>query len=436
MARWRRGLLVAAVLLLLLAAAVLALQRWMAGDALRQRVEREATAALGVPVQIEGVALTPWPLPRVALQGVQLRTRQPLRAERIELRPAWLALLGGRVAMGTLVVRRAQLPQQGIDALLASLQKMRPREPAPPSGDALALLPRRTVLEELSWTDSRGQALVIQAEARLDADALPGRLELQVQSGRLQGARLDLTRDGERFWDVDLQVAGGSVRGRLELQPPAQDGAELMLRGQLLTREVEVSRLTAPAPTEASRAAQPLSGRLEASTTLSARARQPSALVDALQTNSKFTVRGAVLHGVDLVKAVQTAGVSRGGKTALDTLAGQVNTRGKAIELQNLAASSGALGATGQVSVTPAGQLGGRVTVEIAGAVGVPLAVGGTLEAPEVSLTTGARIGAALGTVLMPGVGTGAGASVGGKLGELFSKPPARPGRSDPPQVR
>ncbi len=50
MARWRRGLLVAAVLLLLLAAAVLALQRWMAGDALRQRVEREATAALGVPV--------------------------------------------------------------------------------------------------------------------------------------------------------------------------------------------------------------------------------------------------------------------------------------------------------------------------------------------------------------------------------------------------
>lgn len=427
MSRVRRGSLVATLLLLLLAAAVLVLQGWMGGDALRQRVEREATAALGVPVQIERVALTLWPLPGVALQGVALRTRQPLRAERIELRPAWLALLGGRVAMGTLVMRRAQLPQQGIDALLASLQRLRQREPGQPAGDALALLPRRTVLDELSWIDSRGQALVIQAEA------LPGRLELQVQSGRLQGARLDLKRDGERFWDLDLQVAGGSVRGRLELQPPAQEGAEFVLRGQLLTREVEVSRLTATAPTEASRAAQPLSGRLEASTTLSARARQPSALVDALQTQSKFTVRGAVLHGVDLVKAVQTAGVSRGGRTVLDTLAGQVYTRGKAIELQNLAASSGALGATGQVKITPAGQLGGRVTVEIAGAVGVPLAVGGTLEAPEVNLTTGARIGAALGTVLMPGVGTGAGASVGGKLGELFSKPPARPGRSDPP---
>ena len=84
------------------------------------------------------------------------------------------------------------------------------------------------------------------------------------------------------------------------------------------------------------------------------------------------------------------------------------------------------LGATGQVSVSPAGRLGGRVTVELAGAVGVPLAVGGTLDEPEVQLTTGARIGAALGTVLMPGLGTGAGASVGGKLGEFLGKPASR----------
>ena len=87
MSRVRRGSLVATLLLLLLAAAVLVLQGWMGGDALRQRVEREATAALGVPVQIERVALTLWPLPGVALQGVALRTRQPLRAERNFLDP-------------------------------------------------------------------------------------------------------------------------------------------------------------------------------------------------------------------------------------------------------------------------------------------------------------------------------------------------------------
>jgi hypothetical protein len=419
MSRPRRAALAGALLLAGLTVLVLGLQHWIASDAMRERVEREASAALGVPVQIDRVGLTLLPLPGVGLDGVQLRTHQPLKAARIELRPAWACLLMGRPALATLVVRRAELPQKGIDALLASLQSLRRADSAPDTGSAWALLPRLTVLDELRWIDSQGQAVLIQAEARLDADTLAGELTLEVLQGRLQGARVALRRDGERFWNLAVDMAGGTVRGRLELQPVARPGAEFVVLGQLRTREVEVSRLRA-------RAAQPLSGRLEATTTLSARARQPSELPDVLQTQSKFAVRGAVLHGVDLAKAVKTAGVSRGGKTTLDALSGQVNTRGSAIELQNFAASSGVLGATGQVSVSPAGRLGGRVTVELAGAVGVPLAVGGTLDEPEVQLTTGARIGAALGTVLMPGLGTGAGASVGGKLGEFLGKPASR----------
>jgi hypothetical protein len=60
------------------------------------------------------------------------------------------------------------------------------------------------------------------------------------------------------------------------------------------------------------------------------------------------------------------------------------------------------------------------------GAIGVPLAVGGTLDEPSVMLTRGALLGAAVGTVLAPGVGTGAGAKLGDQLGEslkgLFGK--------------
>ncbi|MCZ8294694.1 MAG: AsmA family protein [Hylemonella sp.] len=410
------------VLLLVLAAALLVVQRWVSSDEFRLRVEQEATAVLGVPLKLERVGLTLWPLPGVALDGVELRTRQPLKVERIELRPAWLHLLIGRVAISTLVVRRAVLPQQGIDALLASLQKIRQRDKSPPTGSALHLLPRRTVLDELSWVDARGKAIMIRAEAQLDSDALPERLELDVLRGRLQGTRLDLRRSDALAWEALLQVAGGTVQGRVEVQPVGEAGAEFVLKGQLQTRDVELSQLTAPEPTEAVRARQPLSGRLEASTTLNARARQPSALLDVLQTQSKFTVRSGMLNGIDLVKAVQTVGVSRGGKTPLDTLSGQVTTRGKAIELQNLAASSGALSATGQVSVSATQQLNGRVNVDLSGAVGVPLLVSGTVDEPEVSLTAGAKIGAALGTLLMPGVGTGAGASMGGKLGELFRK--------------
>jgi hypothetical protein len=52
----------------------------------------------------------------------------------------------------------------------------------------------------------------------------------------------------------------------------------------------------------------------------------------------------------------------------------------------------------------------------------VPLLVGGTLDAPEVTLTRGALIGAAIGTAVMPGVGTGVGASMGDKVGHGLKK--------------
>ena len=57
---------------------------------------------------------------------------------------------------------------------------------------------------------------------------------------------------------------------------------------------------------------------------------------------------------------------------------------------------------------------------------GVPLVLGGTLDNPELTLTRGAMLGAAVGTILMPGVGTGAGAKlgdrIGGTLNGLFGK--------------
>ena len=92
-------------------------------------------------------------------------------------------------------------------------------------------------------------------------------------------------------------------------------------------------------------------------------------------------------------------------------------------------ASSGALAASGQVALAPNRSLSGRITVDLSsskGTVGVPLAVGGTLDSPSVTLTRGALLGAAIGTAVAPGVGTGAGAKLGDQVGErlkgLFGK--------------
>jgi hypothetical protein len=252
-----------------------------------------------------------------------------------------------------------------------------------------------------------------------------------VTGGGLQGAKASLQRDagGQTAWTLKVDVGGGTVQGPLKVTPPVAGdpkSRDLVFEGALQTRGVEVSALTAPS--------RPLTGRLEADTTLSARINprgSAAAITEALRTQTRFTVHGAVLQGLDLLSAVATVGLSRGGVTELDTLTGQVATRGRTVQLSDLVASSGVLSATGDVTVAPSRALSGRVRVDVTrgasgGMVSVPLAVGGTLDEPSVMLTRSALLGAAIGTAIMPGVGTGAGANLGDRIGEglkdLFGK--------------
>jgi hypothetical protein len=433
-------------LTVLLAAVIFVLHRWVSTEGFAERVEREATAALGVRVELDHVAVDVWPLPAVAVTGISVQSKPPITVERVEVRPQWQALLRGRLVVSTLLVRRAVLPQQGIDGVLLLLQKKKPAAPAPASAAGqpqnaqtaqMDWLPRRTVLDEVTWISTAGARTTVQADARLGDDGLPDSVALKLLKGNLQGLEASLKREEPKSatgpapagdeWALRIDVGGGKVEGTLGLKkvPSAvasRPGEELQLNGTLQTHDVEVAALTAPSKS--------LTGKLEASTTLSSRAATTGALVDALQSQTTFTVRNAVLQGLDLAKAVQTVGLSRGGQTALDTLAGQVNTQGKSAQLTNLVASSGALSATGNVAISPAKALSGRVSVNVAGdskigsaiggAVGVPLTVGGTLDNPEVTLSRSALLGAAIGTALLPGVGTGAGANLGDRVGDGF----------------
>jgi len=428
MAKIFKWMLVAALAaVLLLAGVALVLQSWVSSDGFRQRMEREASAVLGLPVQLGGIEVALWPLPAVALNGVRVQSRPPLTLARLELRPGWLALLRGRLEIATLVLRDAVLPQQAIDALLLSLQKRKqsvpagsgpPAEKTPePGGEAGATvtdwLPRRALLQDVSWINLKGAGTTVDAELRLGGDGLLDDASLHVVKGNLQGLRGRLQREEAGQWALRIDVGGGTVAGRIGMQG-VPGGQALTLQGQLETRGVEVSALTAPN--------RPLSGKLEASTTLKASAATTAGLVEALRTETRFTVKDAVLNSMDLVKAVQTVGLNRGGQTRLDTLAGQVESQGRAAQLNNLVASSGALSATGHVAVSAAQALNGRISVSLGSTVGVPLVVGGTLAAPEVTLTRGALLGAAIGTAMMPGVGTGAGMELGDRTGERLKK--------------
>src|SRR6186713_239315 len=129
-------------LMVLLAVVAFTLHRWVSTDGFRQRVEREATAALGVPVKLDRVAVDVWPLPAVALSGISVQSKPAITVERVEVRPQWRPLLQGRLVVSTLLVRRAVLPQQGIDGVLLLLQKKKPAAAAAPAPAAASAQPQ------------------------------------------------------------------------------------------------------------------------------------------------------------------------------------------------------------------------------------------------------------------------------------------------------
>lgn len=413
--KWLASGLVAFVLLLV--AVAVSLQYWLRTDDFRARVEREATAALGVPLKLGRLSVDLWPLPAVAADDVQVQTRPALSVARVEARPVWQALLQGRLEVATLVVRKAVLPQSGIAALGLAIQKKdkaAPRQPqaATAAAPAPMVLPRRAVFDDITWIDGKGQRITVDAQAELGSDRMLDQASFKIVQGRLAGTQGSIRREADH-WPVRIDIGGGRIAGRVQLQPGK--GGTQVLQGQLVTENVEVSALTAPS--------KPLTGKLQAQTSLRSEFREPGQVVDLLTTQTRFTVRDAVVAGIDLHKAVQTVGLSRGGITHLDTLAGQVNTQGKAVQLTNLVATSGVLAATGNVSITPSKALSGRVNVDLSttkGALGVPLVVGGTLDEPSVTLTRGAMVGAALGTLIAPGAGTAAGATTGDRIGEAL----------------
>lgn len=413
-----------AVFVLLMVAVAIALQQWLRTDDFRARVEKEATAALGVPLKLGRLSIDLWPLPAVAADDVQLLTRPaPLTVGRLEARPVYAGLLRGRLEIATLVVRNASLPQTGIAALGAAMQrkdkaaKAAPKA-APSGGSTMDMLPRRAVFDRITWIDEKGQPITVDAQLDLGVDGLLDRASFKIVQGRLAGTNGKIERAADH-WPVKIAIGGGDIAGKLRLQPGK--GGTQVLSGNLATDNVEVSAITAPS--------KPLTGKLEAQTTLRSEFRDVAQAVDVLNTQTRFTVRDALVQGIDLQKAVQTVGLNRGGSTRLDTLAGQVSTQGKAVNLTNLVATSGVLAATGNVAIAPSKAMSGRINVDLdrtQGNLGVPLEVGGTVDEPSVTLTRGAMVGAALGTLIAPGPGTAAGAGAGSRIGDslkgLFGK--------------
>jgi len=433
---WLLGLAAA----LLLGAGVLV---WLAASRLPSDEEAAARIAevferrFGVGLRVGGAHWSLWPSPVLVLSDVATVQPHPVTLRRVTVQLKLRELLRRVVAVDEIEVESLVLPRE-------SLYAFRGKGPRPSEGRGafalaapwtLAPIPlERLRWRDVVWIDRRGIALAYDGEIVFD-DAWRPREARVERAGASPPARLRLEREpGQDRWQTRIDVGGGSWNGVSVFEVRPNDA--LRVSAELEPRQVDIAGLLGAFGRRAA-----VAGKVSGHSTLVAEAGELGALLRSLHTRTTFSVRPATLVGLDLAKAVSTAGTSRGGSTPLDELTGTLDTQGgedgTVLRYTGLKARSGVLTASGHLRFFNR-KLDGEIAVDIVdGVVGVPLKIGGSASDPEVSLTGGALAGAAVGTAVLPGVGTAIGARVGQQMEKLFgTEPPPAAAKKPAPAPR
>ena len=432
--RWLLG--IAATLLLGVGALVWVVSvRLPTDEEVAAKIAEGFEKRFGVALKIGGAHWSLLPVPVLALSEIATDQPRPITLRRLTLRLKLAPLLQRIVAVDDLEIESLVLPR-------ASVRAFRGRGPKPQEdGGNLVALPAPWTLapvpleqlrwRDVVWIDRRDIALAYDGDIRFDPGWRPRQARLE-RAGATTLTRLRLDRlDGQDRWRTRIDVGGGTWNGvsRLETQP---DG-KLQLSADLEPRQIDIESLVQAFGRRTS-----VAGKFSGTTTLAAEAASAEdlgALIRSLHTRTTFSVQPATLTRLDVAKAVTTAGISRGGTTALDELTGTLDTQGTedgvVMQYSNLKARSGVLTASGNLKLFNR-KLDGEIAVDLVdGVVGVPLKVGGSMSDPELSLTGAALTGAAIGSAVLPGVGTAIGARVGQQVEKLFGgdkpKPASKP---------
>ena len=439
--KWLKRILIALVLLLIVAAAVPFLVPL--GGYLPQ-IEKQATAALGQPVQIKSIRLVALPLPHVTLSGITVGKSADLKLDKVRVTPDLLSLLGPTAIIHNIELDGLTLTRHGLEgiAALARQDKAAPAQPPAFRIENIRLDNAQIELGKVNFGP-------LGARVGFDGKGMPERATLSTHDGKLKATirfgkaqylidasaktwtlpvgppllfdELDIkgtaTGDGADFSKVSAALYGGRGNGKATV-----DWRKGMhLEGKLDINHLELQQIAAMLSPGAG-----ISGKLDASPVFSASAASASQLADALQLETKFDVQQGVLHGVDIKKAASSMikQPEAGGETRFDELSGHLVMAHGGYQFTQLKIGSSAFTVDGgEVNISPEKKLSGRIHAKVAALGSVPLNVGGTVDSPLLYPTGGTMTGAAIGTMILgPGVGTSVGAKVGGFVEGLFGK--------------
>ena len=413
----RSKLLVWAAGLAVLFGGVAAFVAWKlpSDEQLAARLTQEFSERTGIELKIGRLHWTLFPSPRIVIEEIATVQEEPIRARRLSATMRWRAVFAKEARIDSVEADGVAVPRE-------STLAFRGKGGAGVSESAgswkLADTPLAHLrINDATWVDRRNIALSYDGNIDFDPNWRPRMAELSRRDAS-PPARLRLMREnGEDRWRALVDVADGTANGSVILE--VADNGQLSIRAQLAPRNLDVELLVKSFGRSA-----PISGKVSGETEIDTQGGGVSDLTRNLHTRTRFTVSPAALTKFDLAKAVKTAGVSRGGRTPLDQLTGTLDTQatgdGTQMRYTDLKARSGLLTATGSARILNR-KLDGEAAVDIVdGVVGVPLKLGGTLDAPELSLTGGALAGATVGTAVLPGVGTAIGARIGQQIERIF----------------
>jgi AsmA-like C-terminal region len=399
-------------------------------QALARRAEISLEKSLGVPVTLGALRWRLLPSPALLVEDAATVQPQPIRIQRLLLRPDLPALLARRVMLKRIELHGATVPQLSLAGLGAQTAEddngIWRIEPTPPA---------RFFFRDLTWVSRRGLALAYDGEIDFDPDWRPHIADVR-RPGVQPAADLRLVRqetqvdaDGQDSWSVRMNLGGGVSEGKLRLKSQA---SRMRLDGTLQSTGVDVAALMQTFGLE-----PVVAGKANGPTALRAEGDAAAGLARSLHTQTRLQIAEARLLRFNVDRAVKSAGTDYGGQTPLDSLSLQLDTQntanGMVIDYSSVKARSGVLVASGRGRLSASRQVSAEFEIDLVdGIVGVPLVLSGPVDKLNVSVPKSAVAGAAVGTAVLPGVGTALGARLGARAGKLFERQPAPPGETRP----
>jgi len=402
--------LAAAAALLLLAIGALLLALIFPYQRYRPEIERRLSAALRDPVSISEVRFGFRPYPNITLEGVSVGAEPYAEIKAIRVLPDpfslfsahWIILqarfegmdirnrgigpsahwLAGTAGIeGAVLLRGGHFDQLSVDIGDLHLDDLSGElRTTLDGGVAKILLHNGEGSLHLELTPAPSG---YQLSAVGKALTMPSRPKLTFTYLGVQG---ELRPGLLRLSKIDGGLYGGFLDGAAEID--WNEAATLV--ADIGLRSISSDRLLASAAHGLS-----LAGKIGGKFHIESRATKLAELSDNLRIRGEFLAERGAINGLDLIEAVRSKRPIRGGATRFERLSGELRLEGQTCHLDGLKLSSGLMKAEGNLDIGRDRRIGGRMALDLTGAatrIRAELAIGGTLDEPQISSGRGARI--------------------------------------------